>query len=156
MQVEARRADQGSPAIVAAGVLVILGVALTLRLPLLAGGQIDYDEGVYWQSLRALAAGHPLFTSVYSSQPPAFLELLTPIHLLAGSSLVAGRGAVLALFTIGLAAVYPTVALLTNRGAGLLAMAVLAADPLSFRQSVTLQADGPCVSLALSALAAAT
>src|SRR5579875_1058975 len=156
MQVEARRADQGSPAIVAAGVLVILGVALTLRLPLLAGGQIDYDEGVYWQSLRALAAGHPLFTSVYSSQPPAFLELLAPVHLLAGNSLVAGRGTVLAMATVGLVAVYPTVALLANRGAALLAMAVLAADPLSLRQSVTLQADGPCVYLALMALAAAT
>jgi 4-amino-4-deoxy-L-arabinose transferase-like glycosyltransferase len=156
VRVEARHADRGARTIALTGALAILGTALALRLPLLGGGQIDYDEGVYWQSLRALAAGHPLFTSVYSSQPPAFLELLTPIHLLAGSSLVAGRGAVLALFTIGLAAVYPTVALLTNRGAGLLAMAVLAADPLSFRQSVTLQADGPCVSLALSALAAAT
>src|SRR5205085_235390 len=56
--------------------VAVLAVALAVRLPLLAGGQTDYDEGVYWQSLRALAAGHPLFSSVYSSQPPAFLMLL--------------------------------------------------------------------------------
>jgi hypothetical protein len=52
------------------GIGVVLLVALALRAPLLAGGQIDYDEGVYWQSLRSLAAGHQLFASVYSSQPP--------------------------------------------------------------------------------------
>ena len=57
-----------------AGLLAVLAVAVVLRAPLLAGGQIDYDEGVYWQSLRALAAGKALFTSVYSSQPPAFLD----------------------------------------------------------------------------------
>jgi hypothetical protein len=139
----------------ASAVVVILGTGLALRLSLLAGGQIDYDEGVYWQSLRALAAGHPLFTSVYSSQPPAFLELLAPVHRLAGDTLVAERAAVLATAVIGLVAVYTTAALLVSRGAGLLAMAALAADPLFFRQSVTLQADGPSVCLALAALAAA-
>ena len=35
--------------------MAILVLALALRLPLIAGGQIDYDEGVYWQSLRSLA-----------------------------------------------------------------------------------------------------
>ena len=54
------------------GAVLVLGVALALRAPLLGGGQIDFDEGVYWQSLRALAAGGALFAEVYSSQPPAF------------------------------------------------------------------------------------
>lgn len=53
------------------GIGIVLLVALALRAPLLAGGQIDYDEGVYGQSLRSLAAGHQLFASVYSWQPPA-------------------------------------------------------------------------------------
>src|SRR5579884_1712959 len=155
MRAEARRADRPSAGATAVAVLAILGIGLALRAPLLAGGQVDYDEGVYWQSLRALAAGHPLFTSIYSSQPPAFLELLAPVHLLAGDALTAERAAVLALAAVGLVAVYPTATLLVSRRAGLLAMAVLAADPLFFRQSVTLQADGPSVDLALAALAAA-
>ena len=44
--------------------LLLLVVAVVVRAPLLGGGQIDYDEGVYWQSLRALADGHRLFTEV--------------------------------------------------------------------------------------------
>ena len=56
----------------------ILVAALAVRLPLLLGPQIDYDEGVYWASLRALAAGHGMFVPVYSSQPPAFVGGLLP------------------------------------------------------------------------------
>jgi len=136
--------------------LLVGAVALVLRAPLLAGGQIDYDEGVYWQSLRALAAGHPLFTSVYSSQPPAFLLLLLPGHLASGGALVADRLTVLVLALAGIAAAGRTAGLLAGRWAGLLAAALLAADPLFFRQSVALQAEGPAVALALVALAAAT
>jgi len=135
--------------------LLLLVVAVVVRAPLLGGGQIDYDEGVYWQSLRALAAGHALFTSVYSSQPPGFLLLLLPGHLLSGGALLADRLAVLVLALAGIAAGGRTAGLLAGRWAGLLAAALLAADPLFLRQSVTLQAEGPAVALALIALAAA-
>jgi 4-amino-4-deoxy-L-arabinose transferase-like glycosyltransferase len=134
---------------------LVLVVALAVRAPLLGGGQIDYDEGVYWQSLRSLAAGHALFTSVYSSQPPAFLLLLLPGHLASGGALVADRLTVLVLALAGIAAAGRTVGLLAGRWAGLLAAALLAADPLFLRESVALQADGPAVALALVALAAA-
>lgn len=133
--------------------VVVLAVAVALRAPLLGGGQIDYDEGVYWQSLRALAAGRALFTTVYSSQPPAFLLLLLPGHLLSGGALAADRLTVAILSLAGVAAAGRTAGLLAGRWAGLLAAALLAADPLFFRQSVTLQAEGPAVALALIALA---
>src|SRR5215831_15449504 len=119
----------------------IVLIALAVRLLLLAGGQNDYDEGVYWQSLRALAAGHPLFTSVYSSQPPGFLVLLLPGHLALGGALGGDRLTVLVLALAGVAAAGRTAGLLAGRWAGLLAAALLAADPLFFRQSVTLQAE---------------
>jgi hypothetical protein len=135
--------------------VALLLVALLVRAPLLGGGQIDYDEGVYWQSLRAIAAGHPLFASVFSSQPPAFLLLLLPGHLASGGALLADRLTVLVLALAGVAAAGRTAGLLARRWAGLLAAALLAADPLFLRQSVTLQADGPAVDLALVALAAA-
>src|SRR5713226_368378 len=32
-----------------------------------------YDEGVYWQSLRAMSAGHLLYQQIFYSQPPFFL-----------------------------------------------------------------------------------
>ena len=135
--------------------LAIGALALALRAPLLWGGQIDYDEGVYWQSLRSLAAGHPLFTAVYSSQPPGFLLLLLPAHLVLGGGIAGDRAAVLALSLVGLAAAGWTAGALAGRPAGLIAAAVLAADPLYFRQSIALQADGPSVALVLAALALA-
>jgi hypothetical protein len=137
------------------GIGVVLLVALALRAPLLAGGQIDYDEGVYWQSLRSLAAGHQLFASVYSSQPPAFLLTLTPAYLLLGGTIVAARTTVLVVALLGIAAAGRAVWLLAGPAAGLLAAGLVAADPLLFRQSVTLQADGPAIALGLVAVAAA-
>src|SRR5215471_14608240 len=79
----------------------VLAAAIVLRAPLLGGGQIDYDEGVYWQSLRALAAGRPLFSAVYSSQPPAFLLLLLPVHLALGGSIAGDRLTVLVVALAG-------------------------------------------------------
>jgi 4-amino-4-deoxy-L-arabinose transferase-like glycosyltransferase len=130
-------------------------VALGLRLPLVAGGQIDYDEGVYWESLRSMAAGHQLFSEIYSSQPPGFLLLIFPFFGLLGQSLLAARLGVLILFLAGMIGAYRTASLLAGRAAGLLAMAVLAADPIGFRESVALQADAPALALALLAMALA-
>lgn len=135
--------------------VAVLAVAVVLRLPILTGGQIDYDEGVYWQSLRSLAAGHRLFSEIYSSQPPAFLLLILPFYSLLGQGVVAARMGVLVFSLVGLLAAYRIGSLLADRRVGLLAMAVLAADPISLRESVSLQADGPAVALALLSLALA-
>ncbi len=45
---------------------------LALQLWLIHAGSRDYDEGVYWQSIRAMVRGEPLFRSIFASQPPAF------------------------------------------------------------------------------------
>jgi len=137
------------------GLAAVVAVALAVRAPLLGGGQIDFDEGVYWQSLRAMAAGEPLFATVYSSQPPGFLLLLLPAHLALGGTIEAGRLTVLAVALVGIAAAGRAAWALAGPGAGLLAAALLAADPLYLRESVTLQADGPATALALVALASA-
>ena len=63
----------------------------------------DYDEGVYWQSVRAMARSQPLFRSVFASQPPIFYEMLLPFYWI-GHSLVSLRIPVLVLGIIGLAA----------------------------------------------------
>jgi len=147
-----RRQQSGRPA--ALCLAGVLGLAVALRAPLLGGGQIDYDEGVYWQSLRALADGHRLFTEVYSSQPPAFLMMLLPFQLLIGG-IAAARFGVLGLTVVGIAAGGRLAWLLAGPWAGVLAAGILAADPLVFRESLTLQAEGPAVALALVSLAVA-
>ena len=131
-------------------------VAVATRAWFLAGPQIDYDEGVYWQSLRALSEGHALFSSVYSSQPPGFLLLLSPFYDILGHSLAGARAGVAVLSLLGIAAAYVVMSQIAGRTAGLAAAAILVADPLYLRQSVTLQADGPALALALCAIAAAT
>jgi hypothetical protein len=53
-----------------AAIVAILVVLVATHLPHLSAGPLDYDEGIYWLSLRSMREGHPLFTSIYSSQPP--------------------------------------------------------------------------------------
>ena len=59
------------------------------------------------------------------------------------------------LSVLGIGAAYVAMSHVAGRGAGLAAAAILVADPLYLRQSVTLQADGPALALALCAVAAA-
>lgn len=147
----------------AAGRLLSLAPALALgtlfvalRIPLLAAGQFDYDEGVYWASLRALAAGHPIYTSVFSSQPPAFLLTLEPIWAALGGSIAAARWVMLGWGVVSiLSGAVLGGRLLGARGAIFMA-ALLATDPLMLRQSVVLQAEGPAIALGLLAMALAS
>ncbi len=137
---------------------VVAVLAVALRLFPLGGGMLDYDEGVYWQSLRAMAAGHPLFAQVFSSQPPAFLDLIYPFYALFGQSIAAARLGIAVYSLIGLAAIYVIGRQVAGRWAGLAACALLAFDPAYLAESHTLQAEAPsvaftlvCVALAVSA-----
>jgi len=141
----------GRPWIAVAAIVI---VSVALRLPLLWGPQLDYDEGVYWESLRAMAAGHPLFTSVYSSQPPGFLVAMAPFYVV-GHGVASARAGVLVFFAVALLAAYASTRTLLGTRAALVATVLLAADPLMLRQSVALQADGPAMALGLVALAMA-
>lgn len=138
----------------AAGAAVVL-IAGLVRIPPLVGPLHDDDEGVYWQSLRSLDHGHRLFSDVYSSQPPAFLGMIEPFYALLGRDLTAARIGVLTISLLGVAAGMLAVAELAGRAAALLAGVLLALDPLTLRESVTLQSDQPAVALILLALALA-
>jgi 4-amino-4-deoxy-L-arabinose transferase-like glycosyltransferase len=136
-------------------IAAIVAIVVVTRLPLLGVGEIDYDEGVYWLSLQSMQAGHPLFTAVYSSQPPAFLLFTLPPWALLGASITAARTVMLAWAVIGVAAGSVIGWRLGGRVAAIAAAVVLAVDPLMARQSIVLQADGPATSLALVAVALA-
>ncbi|HEX6122465.1 MAG TPA: glycosyltransferase family 39 protein, partial [Ktedonobacterales bacterium] len=136
-------------------VLGIGAVALVPRLTALGAFSVEYDEGVYWQSLRALAAGHPLYSQVFSSQPPLFLALVLPLFLIFGQTLAAARLGVAVLSLIGIGALFSAGRMLGGRWAGVLAAALLALDPLYLRQSITLQAEAPAVAFAALAVALA-
>ena len=136
--------------------LVIGAVALALRLWPLNHFSLDFqDEGAYWQSLRAMAAGHPLFSAVFSSQPPFFLLGLFPFYLLFGSTIEAARLGVALYSLLGLAATYYIGRVTAGRWAGVIACALLAVDPLYLVESHTLQAEAPSEGLALAGVALA-
>jgi hypothetical protein len=145
------RHRRGALAIGAIGVAVVVTAAT--RLPLLGGGQIDWDEGVYWLSMQSMQAGHALFTSVYSSQPPAFLLLTEPPWALFGGGIVAARAVMLAWGVIAVVAGGAIGWRLGGRVAAVAVAVTLAVDPLMVRQSLVLQADGPATSLGLVAVA---
>src|SRR5512135_3200314 len=73
--------------------LALLAVGLWLRLHDL-GVPFDrdsYDEGVYWQTLRAMSAGHPLYAQTFYSQPPFFVLSVYPIFTFFGGTLWSAR-----------------------------------------------------------------
>jgi len=133
--------------------ITIAALGLVLRLPLLRGGELDSDEGVYWMSLRSMTAGHPLYRSIYSSQPPAFLTLVQPIYAAVGHSLIGARLAVLLVSILGCVALVRLLSTTVGTPAAMVAALLVATDPLAIRSSVTLQPDAPSVWLGVIALA---
>ena len=76
-----------------AAMAVGIGFALT-ELIMLDGRIRDYDEGVYWATIRALARGEPMFSAVFASSPPGFYYAVLPFYL-AVHSLASLRAGVL-------------------------------------------------------------
>jgi 4-amino-4-deoxy-L-arabinose transferase-like glycosyltransferase len=130
-------------------------LALLLALQTLQGPANDYDEGVYWQSLRAMANGHPLFSSIFSSQPPLFLLSVYPFYIVFGQSLSAARLALVFFSVAGVAGAYIAGRTLCNRAIGAVAAVLLALDPLYQHSAHTLQAELPSVALQIWAVVVA-
>ena len=137
-----------------AGIAVgLCAVGLWLRLHDL-GVRFDrdsYDEGVYWQSLRAMSAGHTLYQPVFYSQPPIFLLATYPFYALFGQTLWAARFGIVVLSLLGLLGAFLLGKALSGRAGAIAAVLLLVANPLYLAQSQTLQAEA--VSVAFSLLA---
>lgn len=138
-----------------AAIVATLVALVATRLPHLSTGPLDFDEGVYWLSMRSMRAGNSLFTSVYSSQPPAFLQVTEPPWDWLGGSIEAGRAVILVWSVVGVGAGAVLGWCLGGRVVGVATAVLLTIDPRMVDQSITLQADGPATSLALLSLAAA-
>jgi hypothetical protein len=134
----------------------VLVVALVLRLWHLSAITDNYDEGVYWASLRALHAGSGLFIPVFSSQPPFFLLSLVPLVSLLGPTLVAGRLSIVFFSLAGILAMYVLGRRLGGRWVGVGAALLLTVDHLYLIQSQTIQAEAPSTALMIVAVAAAS
>jgi 4-amino-4-deoxy-L-arabinose transferase-like glycosyltransferase len=138
-------------------VLALFAISLWLRLHDL-GVQFDrdsYDESVYWQTLRAMSEGYPLYRQVFYSQPPIFMLATFPIYALFGQTIWAARLGMVLLSLLGLLGAWLLGYALRGRIGALAALLLLVANPLYLTQSQTLQAEAPCVALELLAVALA-
>jgi len=151
-----RRARRISPSLLGwmmLGAVIAMGIAL--RAVTLGTYQHDYDESVYWSSLRAMFHGHPLFTQVFSSQPPLFLLTMYPFFVGLGQAIWSARLGVLVFSVIAMVVLYGLGRMTGGRLCGLVSTMLFALDPLSRQQSQALQAEVPALTLALLALFAA-
>lgn len=135
---------------------ILVGIiALVVRVGSLGTLTSNYDEGVYYASLRSLAHGHLLYAQIYHAQPPYFLPLLLPFYLLGGHSLIATRAGVLLYSLVGIAAMGWLTNTLWGKTASYIAMIWLAIDPVYVALSIAVQAEVPALAFMLIAVASA-
>src|SRR5207245_942962 len=137
--------------------LALLAIAIYIRLYNL-GQPFDhdgYDEGVYWQSLRAMGAGYTLYSQIFYSQPPFFLLSTYPIYRLFGSTLWSARFGIALVSLLGLPGAFLLGKALKGRFGALIAMLLLVADPLYLGQSQKIEAEVSSAAFSFLAVGAA-
>jgi 4-amino-4-deoxy-L-arabinose transferase-like glycosyltransferase len=135
--------------------LLLLGIWMRLHDLGLPFDRDGYDEGVYWQSLRAMSEGHALYQQIFYSQPPFFLLSIFPTYMLAGQTLWSARLGVALVSLLGLVGAFLLGKALSGRIGAIAALLLLVVDPLYLAQSQTIQAEAPSAALSLLAVAMA-
>jgi 4-amino-4-deoxy-L-arabinose transferase-like glycosyltransferase len=138
-------------------ILGLVGIAIAMRLYGLGWpfDFDDYDEGVYWQTLRAMHAGFRLYDQIFYSQPPLFLISIYPFYSIFGQSIMAARAGIVALSLLGLLGAYMMGNALASRAGALAAVTLAVFMPLYLAQSQTLQAEGPATAFLFLSVGAA-
>ena len=148
---DAKKYSRWQTIIVSFIALALLAIAIWTRLHDL-GLPFDrdgYDEGVYWQSLRAMSTGHPLYQQVFYSQPPFFLLSIFPTYVLLGQTVWAARFGIAIISLLGLLGAFLLGRALGGRIGAVAALLLLVADPLYLAQSQTIEAEALSTAFAL-------
>jgi hypothetical protein len=134
--------------------LFLFGLGLWMRLHDLdlPFDRDGYDEGVYWESLRAMAAGHRLYDEVFCSQPPVFLLSICPFYVLFGQTLWAARFGVVMVSMAGLLGAFLLGKAIRGRIGALAALTLIIADPFYLSQSQRVEAEAPQIALSMLAV----
>jgi 4-amino-4-deoxy-L-arabinose transferase-like glycosyltransferase len=133
-------------------VLLLLGLYLRLHDLGLPFDRDGYDEGVYWQSLRAMAAGHTLYQQIFYSQPPFFLLSVYPFYILFGQTLWAARLGIAVVSLTGLIGAFLLGKAMGGRIGAIAGLLLMVADPFYLSQSQKLQAEAPSAGLSFLAV----
>jgi 4-amino-4-deoxy-L-arabinose transferase-like glycosyltransferase len=134
--------------------LVIVAVAVLMRLYHLnlPFDRDGYDEGVYWQSLRAMLAGLSLYHTIFYSQPPMFLLSTFPFFALFGGSLWSARFGIMLVSLLGFPGAYLFGKAVAGRLGAVVALLLLLLNPLYLAESQTIQAEASSVAFTFLAL----
>jgi len=135
-------------------IVALFAIAIGMRLYQL-GLPFDrdgYDEGVYWQSLRAMGAGHALYKDIFYSQPPFFLLSTFPSYILFGGSLWSARLGIALVSLVGLLGAYLLGKALSGRLGAIAALLLAVVDPLYLAQSQTIQAEASSAAFSFLAM----
>ena len=111
-----------------------------------------YDEGVYWQSLRAMSAGHPLYQQIFYSQPPFFLLSAFSSFALLGGTLWSGRLGIALVSLLGMLGAFLLGKALAGRLGAIMALLLMAVDTLYLVESQKLMAEAPSVAFSMLAV----
>lgn len=132
--------------------LVILAVVMRLYKLDVPFDRDGYDEGVYWQSLRAMSAGHALYGDIFYSQPPFFLLSTFPGYALFGGSLWSARLGIALVSLFGLLGAFLLGKSLGGRLGAVTALVLLIVNPVYLAESQTIQAEAPSTAFSLLAV----
>jgi 4-amino-4-deoxy-L-arabinose transferase-like glycosyltransferase len=135
--------------------LAVCAGALLLHLWPLQALSTNYDEGMYWSSLRAVVTGYTRYDPIFHSQPPIFLTSVYPLYLLFGQFLPSARIATLLYALVAIVAGYFVGRALGGRWAGVATAALLALSPLFLGTTRILLPVAPALALGLVGLACA-
>jgi len=134
-------------------VLLLIAAVLTrlyqLNVPFDRDG---YDEGVYWQSLRAMLAGNGLYHTIFYSQPPAFLLTIFPAFAAFGGTLWAARFSIALVSLLSIPGVLIVGKMLAGRVGMLVGLLLLIVDPIFLAESQIIQAEAPSVAFTFLAI----
>lgn len=133
-------------------ILLALGVWMRLHDLNVPFDRDSYDEGVYWQSLRAMSAGHTLYQQIFYSQPPFFLLSVFPIYQFFGQTIWAARLGIIIISLSGLVGAFLLGKALGGRLGAIAALLLLLLNPQFLSGSQILQADAPSLALGILAV----
>ncbi|MBX3020975.1 MAG: glycosyltransferase family 39 protein [Bdellovibrionales bacterium] len=123
---------------------------MLLQIPFIWSDQrYNGSEGVYWQVLRQLAYGRELYSEVYCSQFPLFIELARLGRFLPLMDLTAARLLTSLFAPLALWGFYTLLRRYFDRNTSLLAAALLAVDPLFFNLAHQFTGEIPGLALTL-------
>ncbi len=132
--------------------LVIVAIGMRLYQLGLPFDRDSYDEGVYWQTLRAMSVGHALYQDIFYSQPPFFILSTFPGYTFFGSSLWSARLAIALVSLFGLLGALLLGKALSGRLGAVAALLLLVVNPFYLAQSQTIQAEASSAAFSLLAV----